>query len=157
MSITQDDLNAARKAWGDALVAISKAFEAGGIESARSLASDVLDAAYGYDLGPVLFKPTLSGGAQTFRTTKDGALSYFVAHNDEYPSDTGFAIRNWREVRFDEAASFVEGDVAMWMGWAYFTDKDGNTTIADKTFGFKKDDNGAMRIVLHHSSLPYTA
>ncbi|MEP5155442.1 MAG: phosphoribosyl-AMP cyclohydrolase, partial [Planktotalea sp.] len=90
MPITQDNLIAARKAWGDALVAISKAFEDGGIDAARALASDVLDAAYGYNLGPVLFKPTLSGGAQTFRTTKEGALSYFVAHDDTYPNDNGF-------------------------------------------------------------------
>ncbi|MGH1578485.1 phosphoribosyl-AMP cyclohydrolase [Planktotalea sp.] len=155
MPITQDDLNTARKAWGDALVAISKAFEEGGIDAARALASDVLDAAYGYNLGPVLFKPTLSGGAQTFRTTKDGALSYFVAHDDTYPNDTGFAIQGWRDVRFEEAANFVEGDVAMWMGWAFFTDKDGNTTKADKTFGYKLDADGTMRVVLHHSSLPY--
>ena len=104
MPITQTDLVAARKAWGDALVAISKTYEDGGIDAARGLATDVLDAAYGYDLGPVLFKPTLSGGEQTFRTTKKGALSYFVAHDDTYPADSGFAIKNWREVRFEEAA-----------------------------------------------------
>ena len=155
MPIIQDDLIAARAAWGDALVAISKAYEDGGIDAARALASDVLDAAYGYNLGPVLFKPTLSGGAQTFRTTKEGALSYFVAHDDTYPADTGFAIRGWREVRFEEAAFFMDGDVGMWMGWAHFIDKDGNTTTADKTFGYKKDADGTLRIVLHHSSLPY--
>ena len=155
MPITQTDLVAARKAWGDALVAISKTYEDGGIDAARRLATDVLDAAYGYDLGPMLFKPTLSGGEQTFRTTKNGALSYFVAHDDTYPADFGFAIKGWREVRFEEAAFFMEGDVAMWMGWAFFTDKDGNTTKADKTFGYKLDADGTARIVLHHSSLPY--
>ena len=155
MPITQDNLVAARTAWGEALIAISKAFEDGGIDAARSLASDVLDAAYGYDLGPVLFKPTLSGGEQTFRTTKEGALSYFVAHDDTYPNDGGFAIRGWRDVRYAEAASFIEGDVGMWMGSAFFTDKDGNVTQADKTFGYKKDADGIVKIVLHHSSLPY--
>ncbi|MCF2905683.1 phosphoribosyl-AMP cyclohydrolase [Octadecabacter sp. CECT 8868] len=155
MPMTQDDLIAARTAWGDALVAISKAFEDGGIDAARVLAGDVLDAAYGYDLGPVLFKPTLSGGAQTFRTTKEGALSYFVGHDDTYPDDAGFAIREWHDVRYEEAASFVDGDVGMWMGWAFFTDKDGNVTQADKTFGYKKDAGGNVKVVLHHSSLPY--
>jgi hypothetical protein len=29
----------------------------------------VLDSAYGYRQGPVLFKPTLAGGEQTFRTS----------------------------------------------------------------------------------------
>ena len=30
-------------------------------------------------------------------------------------------------------------------------------TTVDKTWGFKKDDQGALRIVLHHSSLPFSA
>jgi len=155
MSITQADLDAARTAWGDALIAISKAYEEGGIDSARALAGDVLDAAYGYNLGPVLFKPTLSGGAQTFRTTRKGALSYFVGHDTEFPQDGGFGIKGWRHVTSETAASFVEGDVAMWMGWVIMTDKDGNVTKVDKTFGYKKDADGAVRIVLHHSSLPF--
>lgn len=153
--ITENDLLAKRTAWGNALIAISKAYEENGIEAARALANQTLDAAYGYNLGPVLFKPTLSGGAQTFRTTQQGALSYFVGHDDDYPQDAGFALRNWREVRFETAASFIDGNVGMWMGWAYFTDKDGNTTKADKTFGYQRDAEGTLRVVLHHSSLPF--
>lgn len=155
--IDEKELAAARAAWGEALVSISKAYEAEGIDSARSLASDVLDTAYGYNLGPVLFKPTLSGGEQTFRTTKKGALSYFVGHDPDYPQDGGFGIKGWRETRSETAASFVEGDVAMWMGWVFFTDKEGKTIKADKSWGYKKDANGILRIVLHHSSLPYEA
>jgi hypothetical protein len=36
------------------------------------------------------------------------------------------------------------------------TDKDGKVTTVDKSWTFKKDDTGTVRIVLHHSSLPYT-
>ena len=155
MSITETDLAKARAAWGDALVAIAKAYEADGIDGARALASEVIDAAYGYNLGPVLFKPTLASGAQTFRTTKEGALSYFVGHDDAYPLDGGFGIKGWRTAEFETAAFFTEGDVGMWMGFGTFTDKDGNVTKVDKTFGYKKDAEGNVRIVLHHSSLPY--
>jgi hypothetical protein len=28
--------------------------------------------------------------------------------------------------------------------------------MVDKTFGYKRDATGALRIVLHHSSLPYS-
>jgi hypothetical protein len=42
--------------------------------------------------------------------------------------------------------TFVEG-----------TGKDGNATTVDKTWTFKKTDDGKLRIVLHHSSLPYSA
>ncbi|MCP4207186.1 MAG: phosphoribosyl-AMP cyclohydrolase [Shimia sp.] len=155
MAITESELNAAREAWGAGLVAVSKAYEAGGIDEARSVAEGVLDAAYGYNLGPVLFKPTLASGDQTFRPTKQGALSYFVAHDEEYPLDGGFALLGWRNVEMVTAASFIEGDVAMWQGTGIMTDKDGNVTKANKSFGYKKDANGVLRIVLHHSSLPY--
>ena len=152
---TEDDLAAARVAWGEGLVSISKAYETDGIQQARDLAGRILDAAYGYDMGPVLFKPTLSGGRTTFRTSRKGALSYFVGHDPDYPKDAGFAIRGWRKTESETAASFIEGDVAMWMGWMRFTDKDGQTIQTDKTFGYKKDAQGVLRIVLHHSSLPY--
>ncbi len=65
-------MEAAQKAWGDALVAISLAYESGGIAKAKPLASAIIDKAYGYNLGPVLFKPTLTQEPQTFRLTKEG-------------------------------------------------------------------------------------
>lgn len=82
------------------------------IDEARRIAGDVLDATYGYDLGPVLFKPTLSGGDLTFRTTRKGALSYFVGHDPDYPLDIGFGLMGWRAATSQTAASFIEGDVA---------------------------------------------
>lgn len=155
MSITEDDLAAARSAWGNGKIAISKAFEEGGIDAARRTATAHLDANYGYNLGPVLFKPTMASGEQTFRPTKAGALAYFVGHSDEYPLDDGFAIRGWRAMESVTAAAFIEGDIALWMGWISLTGKDGNVTKVDKSFGYKRDAEGVMRIVLHHSSLPY--
>lgn len=155
MPITEAELTQAREAWGDALIAISKTYEESGIDAARALANDVLDAAYGYNLGPVLFKPTLASGEKTFRPTKEGALAYFVGHDDNFPLDGGFGIKGWREVVSETSASFIEGDVGMWMGWVTFTDKDGNVTKVDKSWGYKKDEEGTLRIVHHHSSLPY--
>lgn len=155
MPITTDELTAARKAWGEGLIAISKAYEEGGIDAARPVAENVLDAAYGYNLCPVLFKPTMASGDQTFRPTRHGALAYFVGHDAEFPLDGGFGIRGWRSMDSVTAASFVEGDVAMWMGSVMLTDKNGDVTQVDKSFGYKKDADGVLRIVLHHSSIPY--
>ena len=56
--ITEQALAAARQTWGDALIAISTAFDQRGIDAARTVAGAALDTAYGYELGPVLFKPT---------------------------------------------------------------------------------------------------
>jgi len=155
MAVTEKELENARIAWGNALIDISKAYEKGGIEAARSVANEVLDAAYGYTLGPVLFKPTMASGEQTFRPTREGALSYFVGHDENFPLDGGFGIKGWRECESETSASFIEGNVAMWMGWISLTDKDGNITKVDKSWGYKKDEDGTLRIVLHHSSLPY--
>ncbi|MBY0422831.1 MAG: hypothetical protein K2Q06_11050, partial [Parvularculaceae bacterium] len=111
--ISDAQLASARKAWGDALVGISKAYETGGIGAATTAANAALDAAYGYGLGPVLFKPTLTTAPQTFRTTREGALAYFVGANPNYPSDTGFALKGWRSVETVTAATYVDGDTAM--------------------------------------------
>lgn len=156
-SISESEVLAAQKAWGDALVAISTSYEKDGLSAAKSLAEKVIDSAYGYQFGPVLFKPTLTVAPQTFRTTRDGALAYFVGGDSNYPKDTGFALKGWRNVEIKNAAIFIAGDVATSMGNVMFTDKSGKVTTVDKTWKFLKDDNGKLRIVVHHSSLPYTS
>jgi hypothetical protein len=155
-NITEAEVQAAQEAWGKALIQIGKDFDTGGIKAATATANAVLDAAYGYNMGPVLFKPTLTSGKQTFRTTKAGALAYFVGGNKEYPTDSGFALKGWQKYEYKNAAVYINGDLALTMGNVYLTGKDGKVTTVDKTWGFKKDDQGKLRIVLHHSSLPYT-
>ncbi|MEP1793076.1 phosphoribosyl-AMP cyclohydrolase [Parasphingorhabdus sp.] len=155
MQITQEDISNALTIWGKGKIAISKAFDDGGIDAAREVASASIDNYYGYNYGPVLFKPTMASGAQTFRPTKEGALAYFCGHSDAYPLDNGFAIMGWRAMESIPSASFIQGDVAMWMGWVKLTDKHGTVITVDKSFGYKMDEAGNLRIVLHHSSLPY--
>lgn len=156
-NITLAEVEAAQKAWGEALVKISDDYQSGGLAKAKATASAVLDGAYGYKLGPVLFKPTLTVEPQTFRTTKEGALSYFVGGDANFPKDSGFALKGWKKVEVANAAVHINGDVANTMGKVSMTDKNGKVTTVDKTWTFKKDDSGVIRIVLHHSSLPYTA
>ena len=153
--ITEARLEEARNLWGAALVAISRAFDEDGIEAARHRANEALDLAYGYHLGPVLFKPTMAGGEQTFRTTREGALSYFIGHNDDFPRDSGFGLKSWRQVASSIGTAVIEGDVALWMGNVTFTNSRGEQTVVDKSWGYKQDAEGQLRIVLHHSSLPY--
>ena len=157
MPIKETDLTDVIVQWGNELIAISASYEEKGIEQATIKASEMLDRLYGFEFGPVLFKPTLSGGEQTFRTTKRGALSYFVGHDPLYPMDTGFGIKFWREVKSETSAIMTEENVAMWMGWVMFTNKDGDMVKVDKSFGFRKLQSSELKIVLHHSSLPYEA
>ncbi|TCU30588.1 hypothetical protein EV130_101159 [Rhizobium azibense] len=156
-SISEAEVLKTQKAWGEALIAISREYEDKGVKPARDMAEKVIDAAYGYQLGPVLFKPTLTQEPQTFRTDREGALSYFVGHNPKYPSDTGFALKGWREVHVENAAILLYGEYATTLGKVSFINKDGKVTTVDKSWTFKKDDFGTIRIVQHHSSLPYAA
>ncbi|MFN3352111.1 MAG: phosphoribosyl-AMP cyclohydrolase [Brevundimonas sp.] len=155
--ITVAEVEAAQRAWGDALVAISTAGDTQGPAAARRLAEQALDTAYGYNLGPVAFKPTLTQSPQTFRDTRAGALAYFVGGDSNFPNDTGFALKHWRSYSVNNATIVINGPTAVAMGNFTFTDRNGDTTTVDKTFGYVRDPQGALRIVLHHSSLPYSA
>lgn len=155
-NVTETEVQAAQEAWGKALVQISRDFDSGGIQKATQTANAVLDAAYGYNMGPVLFKPTLTHGEQTFRTTREGALAYFVGGSKTFPDDSGFALKGWEKYEYKNAGVIIDGDMAITMGNVYLYDKKGQITKVDKTWAFRKDDQGKLRIVLHHSSLPYT-
>ena len=155
-AITESEVLAAQKAWGDALVSISKTYETEGKDAAKALAEKVIDEAYGYQFGLVLFKPTLTTAPQTFRTTRASALAYFVGDDPAFPRDKGFALNGWRKVESKNIGIFISGDTATSMGKVTLTDKDGNVITVDKTWQFFKDDTGKLRIIVHHSSLPYS-
>lgn len=155
-TITEAQVLAAQQAWGRALVQISSDFASGGLARATATASAVLDAAYGYQMGPVLFKPTLTTAPHTFRTTREGALAYFVGNNPAFPNDRGFALKGWTNVEVRNVAVLIHGDVAKTMGNVTLTNRDGSRTTVDKTWGYRLDPQGNLRIVLHHSSLPFT-
>jgi hypothetical protein len=154
-NITETEVRAAQEAWGKALIQISDDYEKSGIAAAKKTAEQVLEIAYGYKDGAVLFKPTLATGANTFRTTQQSALSYFVGGDKNFPEDSGFALKGWKKYEFKNAAVYINGDMALTMGNVFLTDKAGKLTVVNKTWGFKKDPKGQLKIVLHHSSLPY--
>lgn len=156
-NITEAEVMAAQEAWGNAIVQIAKVYDEKGIKQAKKLAASIIDETYAYDMGPVLFKPTLAPLPVNIRTTKEGALSYFVGDNSDFPSDGGFALKGWQKVESKNAAIQLHGSTAMTIGNVMFTDKSGKVTTVDKTWGYVKDDEGKVRIVLHHSSLPFSA
>ncbi len=154
-AITEPEVIAAQKGWCSALVSISDTYAAQGLPAAKQLAAKVVDEAYGYQMGAVLFKPTLAAAPQSFRTTREGAISYFVGGDQAFPHDHGFATKNWKKCDIENAAVFIAGDTATTMGNVKFTDKDGKVTVVDKTWEFVKDGGGKLRIMVHHSSLPF--
>ena len=107
----EDDVRAAQQDWRGAILDISAAYR----ENTSSgefvtVAIDAIENLYGYDIGPVVFKPTLAE-EEPFRPTFDGALSYFVGNDamqafnggGGIPEDKGFAIAGgdtWSKVLF---------------------------------------------------------
>ncbi len=157
--ITYEEVNAAQQAWCDALIEIGRQFKDG--EDYRAYADQVLSEAYNYDHGKVFFRPTLAHGAQTFRNDKQGAMSYFVGGDEKYADDKGFALKPWVKARYTNAGGDnqgiqIYGTVAITMGNVYVIDNDGNEVMVDKTWVFKKGEDGQLRIIVHKSSLPFS-
>jgi len=152
--ITVAMIEDAQKQWTEGLIAVSTANREGG--DPKAVASEMLDNLYFFQGGDVLFKPTLAYGDQTFRPTKEAALAYFVGGNEKFPSDTGFALKPFVSARAQIDHTFVHGDVAIAQGNVWIKDAEGNETMVDKTFAYVLDD-GNLRIVTHHSSLPFVA
>lgn len=148
--IPEADVVAAQRAWGEGIVAIARAHAEGGDYEGR--ATDHIETLYAYGLTDVMFKPTLAADDQ-FRETFDEALSYFIGR--EGSEDSGFAIQGWTDVRWENNAIYTDDESAMAMGNYYFTGPDGSETKVEYTFGYLLDDDGQLRIKLHHSSLPY--
>jgi len=75
-----------RRLGGNALIRISKDYETGDIEKATKTANAVLDEAYGYDIGPALFQPTLTVSLQTlaFKKEDDDKLK-ITLHDSSVP------------------------------------------------------------------------
>ena len=58
--------------------------------------------------------------------------------------------------KYKEAVAVaVDSDSATCMGEYFFTGTDSSVTKVEYTFGYKKDAEGNLKIVVHHSSLPY--
>ena len=187
--ITRSQVDASQAAWASALENIGKAWtgsedgkNAQDCTAAKQAAEGALDAAYAYGSQPnkVLFKPTLTSGAHTFRNDRAGALSYFVgscAGSNHIEQDGGFALgysagtagdpstyQGFTNVQFhdmsyhlaeSEGSPFCESALAQ--GKMTITSRlTGAKTTVDKTFAYVKnpDANGApLLLTVHHSSL----
>ncbi|ROX82795.1 hypothetical protein EGW35_07375 [Enterococcus durans] len=149
--ITVMEVDKAREEWANAVIAIGEAGKES-LEKAKEKAKEVVESQYAFDEGTVLFKPT-KAAQRPFRSTKAEAISYFVG--GEVSEDHGFALQPWKKVRFENHDTIIDDDSAVASGEYYFSDKTGEETKAEYTFGFIKNHEGKLKINLHHSSLPY--
>ena len=149
--ITEEEVFSAQKHWSDGLIKISNNHKNN--QDYISQAINHIDRLYDYSAGKVLFKPTLARDIQ-FRNTKEGALSYFVGNNDDFPEDNGFALKGWTDVRWENSGIQIFDNIAIAMGNYFFTNNEG-TIMVEFSFVYRKDDQGNLKIILHDSHLPY--
>merc|ERR1719183_943975 len=157
-----EEVTEAQKLWAESIASISKVYLDGGDYVAA--AGEAAGKLYGYGHGPVLFKPT-KATKHPFRATGEEAMSYFVGADamsaEAYKGeDAGFAInggKGWKSVVFRNHQVETFGSVAHAMGDYVFTDAtSGDKVRVEYTFGYKRCEDGEVRICLHHSSVPYT-
>ena len=160
-NITKADVHKLQENWGNAILAITKAFQEK--KDYLKVASDAAAELYAYEKTPnVLFKPT-KAAENPFRPKGVGALSYFVGGivvgKGGYGEDTGFAInggKGWSHVKFDNHIIDLNGTRAVCMGHYSFTcATTGDVAKVEYTLGYKRNSDGKARIYLHHSSMPY--
>ena len=108
--ITTEQINKAQENWGNAIVAIGKAYSEN--SNYKDVAQKTVDELYAYNHGSnqVLFKPTLAKDTP-FRKTKAGALSYLIAGNDSFSEDKGFALKPWVKVEFENDEIIINGGI----------------------------------------------
>lgn len=150
--IEKAEIIRARQAWAQGIVELGQVSP--GSKDFTEMAEKFVSGLYGYAEGTVLFKPTKAREKQ-FRLTSEGAVSYFIGGNSAFPEDHGFALRPWRNVRFENAGFLFYENAAVVIGNYYFLDYKGIEINAEYTFGYFRVPDGSLKINLHHSSLPF--
>ena len=141
-----------QKKWADMVLKIGNAYREK--INLDNLVSELLHNIYAFDHCSILFKPTLARLNQ-FRSTKEEFISYFLGQNKVCKEDKGFAIKNWKSIKFENFKVINYKDQLLSMGNYYFEDNNNELLKVEYTFGFIKISPDQLRINLHHSSLPY--
>ena len=146
----EEDIINIQKEWASGIVKMGQL--SNDRDSLESFTSDFLDKIYDFD-NQVLFKPTKAANEQ-FRNSKGSAYSYFIAGDDrECQEDNGFALSNWTEILFDNSNIIINEDIAIAMGNYTFKNEASKIKV-EYSFVYKNYGN-EIKIILHHSSLPY--
>ena len=149
--ILKEDVINAQRLWADHVIQIGDLYTNNG--DYKQAAYHFVSNFYAYEIGNVLFKPTLASKSQ-FRLNIDDALSYFVGGSIK--EDKGFALKPWEKIRFGDRYFILEDYNALVMGNYYFqTSSESEEVKVEYTFGYIRNENGELVINLHHSSLPY--
>lgn len=146
------EIEKAQEKWGNGIVKIGELKDS--IKECRMFTLDFISKMYDYDEGIVQFKPTKASDTQ-FRGDVKAALSYFIGSDSDFNEDSGFALNPWVSVEFENNSINIINDIAIAMGNYFFNDNQGDKIKVEYSFVYKKSDEGDLKIILHHSSLPF--
>ncbi len=141
-----------QKQWSSSIIEIGKAYKEE--KNYRELTNKFLDKLYFFDKGKVLFKPTKAAEKQ-FRKNKNEFISYFIGHNKVSDEDKGFALEPWKNIYFENFDIMYLEKVLITMGNYFFTDYNNKKIKVEYTFGYMLDHENNLKIIFHHSSIPY--
>ena len=108
-----------------------------------------------YNKSPtILFKPT-KAKINPFRRTKKEIASYFIT--GEIKKDKGFVFNQWQTIQWRNTNIIIKENYAVCMGNYKFISKSSIITdiLAEYSFVFEKNKNNELKLILHHSSVPY--
>ena len=146
------EIEKAQEKWGNGIVKIGELKDS--TKECRMFTLDFISKMYDYDDGIVQFKPTKASDIQ-FRGDVKAALSYFIGSDSDFNEDNGFALNPWIKVEFENNSINIIDNIAIAMGNYFFTNNQGDKTKVEYSFVYKKIDGGDLKIILHHSSLPF--
>ncbi len=142
----------AQNNWANFILKISNAFNKR--DDYISIANDLLDKLYSFNHDKIMFKPTMPG-IKTFRYSREDVLSYFIGGNNALPFDQGFAIKPWKKITFSNSSITQRDNIIFTMGLYTFQDLNNTILEVEYTFIYELDDDNQLKIILHHSSVPY--
>ncbi len=149
--ITKQEVLQFQEDWGNGIISIGATFKDGGDYVGEAI--DFINKMYSYESEKVFFKPTLASVTQ-FRLDQASALSYFIGGNSKYLEDSGFAIKGWNSVRWENVGVKIMADCAICMGNYFFGFYGEDDLKVEYTIILKKI-NGILKMILHDSHLPY--
>ena len=138
--------------WANSIIEIGKAYL--DKKDYFNLMEKFLDDLYYFKQGKVLFKPTKASHKQ-FRNKRNEFISYFIGHNKVSDEDKGFALEPWRNINFQNFDFITYDDIIISMGNYLFTDYENKKTKVEYSFGYIFDQENKLKIIFHHSSIPY--
>ena len=152
--INKTEIEEVQNSWGKGIITIGKLKDSP--KECRIFTVNFINKHYDFNFGDVQFKPTKASEKQ-FRNNNKSALSYFIGSDKDYAEDKGFALNPWVMVDFKNESINIYENIATAMGNYFFTTPEGDEVKVEYSFGYILDEDGKVRINLHHSSMPFSA